>query len=466
MSREPFKITVFDGGNTLGSVTDHWDGRFTAALINGRDLGQFDSEEDASRAVREAAARLAETTPVPAMQTNHPLRVDAPKDGQVLQPGTGKKTAKRTTIRQPNKWRRVEDLPPEKRERMRIFAEPWKRELSGGMVIERGRDLREFQEWLPRREFVKWCNSGECPVKYRMARYYVVAADLGDKCAPIAHFKRETVLGLAKATDTLQDSVITDLNAGKSFTEEDIRSLCRGKSHHDRRDKHEQEETAGRRHVIAEWENGMAGALPEIQEMLAALEAVIGPATAVADDLRQIPAALRLRPLLDALTESELEQVARLMKNPFVCDAVDIAMRDFRQNREMMSFADIRDLFGLARDAFHPDVWREMRQDESRNVPPPSRITSVTVREMMQRRQIVDRMMQDVAELPSYVQERWMEYARQPRVIEDFAERLFLQGPRRHRLGDEIDPNSNLERFFVNVDQEADAIIETESVGE
>jgi hypothetical protein len=85
---------------------------------------------------------------------------------------------------------------------------------------------------------------------------------------------------------------------------------------------------------------------------------------------------------------------------------------------------------------------------------------------MMQRRQIVDRMMQDVAELPLYVQEKWMEYARQPRVIEDFAERLFLQGPRRHRLGDEVDPNSILERFFVNVDQEADAIKETESVGE
>jgi hypothetical protein len=82
MSREPSTYRVFAGAETLGYVTDHWNGRFTAALINGRDLGQFDSEEDATRAVREAASKPPVITPVTSIETddadNHPARVTAP----------------------------------------------------------------------------------------------------------------------------------------------------------------------------------------------------------------------------------------------------------------------------------------------------------------------------------------------------------------------------------------------------
>ena len=84
--------------------------------------------------------------------------------------------------------------------------------------------LREFQGWLREREFVRWCDkSGECPVKYRMARYYIIAADLGDKCAPIAHLRRETVLALAKADAPLQSTIVHELNAGKSLSDKEIR---------------------------------------------------------------------------------------------------------------------------------------------------------------------------------------------------------------------------------------------------
>ena len=109
----------------------------------------------------------------------------------------------------------------------------------------------------------------------------------------------------------------------------------------------------------------MIESMPASQEAFSILEDVIGLAAAVADDLRHIPAALRLQPLLSALTEGQRERLGTLMTNRFVRDAVVIAMRDLKNNPGT-PFADIRSLFGWERDAFDEEMWRELRREETR----------------------------------------------------------------------------------------------------